>query len=77
MKSNTSPKLENKSDITELTQLKESEELFRNTFEQAAVGIAHVSLVGNFIRINQTFCYIVGYSRLEMLNLTFQDITHP
>lgn len=77
MKKRTDPNLENKSDITELTQLKESEKLFRKTFEQAAVGIAHVRLDGNFIRINQKFCDIVGYDEKEMLKLTFQDITYP
>ena len=77
MKKRTNPNLENKSGITELTQLKESEERFRNTFEQAAVGIAHVGPDGNFIRINQKFCEIVGYSQKEMHKLTFQDITHP
>lgn len=65
----------NKPGITELTQLKESEERFRNTFEQAAVGIAHVSLNSNFIRINQKFCDIVEYSRQKMFKITFQDIT--
>ncbi|MCG6533652.1 MAG: PAS domain S-box protein [Syntrophales bacterium LBB04] len=68
-------------DITERKMveeaLRESEILFRGTFEQAAVGIAHVSLEGLFIRINQRFCDIVGYSREEMLTLTFQDITYP
>jgi len=58
-------------------ELKLSEELFRNTFEQAAVGIAHVSPEGKFLRINQRFCGIVGYSQEEMLTTTFQDITHP
>ena len=55
----------------------ESEQRFRVTFEQAAVGIAHVSLEGRFLRINRKFCDIVGYSEEEMLPLTFQDITHP
>ncbi len=57
--------------------LRESEERFRATFEQAAVGIAHVALGGRFLRINQKFCDIVGYSHDEMLAQTFQDITHP
>ena len=77
MKKSTAPNLEDESDFKELTKLQESEELFRKTFEQAAVGIAHVNLNGNFIRINQKFCDIVGYSQQEMLKLTFQDITHP
>jgi PAS domain S-box-containing protein len=55
----------------------EREERFRGTFEQAAVGIAHVSPEGKFIRINQKFCEIVGYSKDEMLDLNFQRITHP
>ena len=55
----------------------ESEVRFRSTFEQAAVGIAHVSTDGTFLRINQKFCDIVGYSHDEMNDLTFQEITHP
>jgi len=57
--------------------LSESEERFRATFEQAAVGISHVSPDGRFLRINKKFCDIVGYSREEMTTKTFQDITHP
>jgi len=54
-----------------------SEDRFRSTFEQAAVGIAHVGLDGRWLRINQRLCDMVGYSRKEMLTLTFQDITYP
>jgi len=57
--------------------LEQSEKRFRATFEQAAVGIAHVSPEGKFLRINQKFCDIVGYSREEMLQQTFQNITYP
>ncbi|MGI9536456.1 MAG: PAS domain S-box protein [Desulfocapsaceae bacterium] len=60
--------------------LTRSEARFRATFEQAAVGIANVAAVGpvgRFLQINKKFCDIVGYTREEMLNLTFQDITHP
>ncbi len=67
-------------DITERKKaeqkLRESEERFRSTFEQAAVGIAHVAPTGEFQRVNRRFCQIVGYSREEMLARTFQDITH-
>ena len=77
MKKIINPNLEKESDFKELTQIKESEERFRKTFEKAAVGIAHVGVNGNFILINQKFCDIVGYSQQEMLKLTFQDITHP
>lgn len=57
--------------------LAESERLFRATFEQAAVGIAHVAPDGSFRRINQRFCDIIGYSQEEMLSGNFQGITHP
>ena len=57
--------------------LRDSEARFRATFEQAAVGIAHVAPDGQFLRLNQRFCDIVGYAHDEMLALTFQDITHP
>lgn len=57
--------------------LVENEQRFRMTFEQAAVGIAHVAPDGRFLRVNQKFCDIVGYNRDEMLSGTFQTITHP
>ncbi len=57
--------------------LRESEEVNRATFEQAAVGIAHVGIDGRWLRVNDKLCAIVGYSREELLRCTFQDITHP
>ena len=57
--------------------LADSEERFRVTFEQAGVGMAHVSWNGRFLRVNDRLCEITGYSREEMLDLTFQEITHP
>ncbi|MBI1945256.1 MAG: PAS domain S-box protein [Deltaproteobacteria bacterium] len=57
--------------------LRQSEARFRATFEQAAVGIAHVSPDGSWLRVNQKLCDIVGYTREELLQRTFQDITHP
>ncbi len=55
----------------------ESEERFRSTFEQAAVGIAHVGLDGRWLSINHKLCEIVGYKATELVELTFQDITYP
>src|SRR5882724_3609864 len=56
--------------------LRESEERFRGTFENAAVGIAHVDVTGRFLRVNEKLCEIVGYTREELLAKTFQDITY-
>lgn len=58
-------------------ELEASNRAFRATFEQAAVGIAHVSLNGRWMRVNQQLCDMVGYTREEISDLTFQDITHP
>jgi PAS domain-containing protein len=55
-------------------ELRENEERFRATFEQAAVGMAHVSLSGRFLIINAKYCQITGYSQEELLQLTFQEI---
>jgi PAS domain S-box-containing protein len=57
--------------------LNASEERFRATFELAAVGIAHVATDGTWLRVNQRLCEMIGYERDELLQLTFQDITHP
>ena len=55
----------------------ESEIRFRSTFEQAAVGIAHIGVKGEWLRVNQKLCEIVGYTSQELRSLTFQDITYP
>ena len=58
--------------------LRESENRFRALFEQAAVGVAQIeTATGRFIRVNQRYCDIVGYSRDELESLTCQSVTHP
>ena len=57
--------------------LKESEERFRATFEQSAVGMTHVSLDGRFLRVNKKYCDITGYAENELLGLTVVNITYP
>jgi diguanylate cyclase (GGDEF)-like protein/PAS domain S-box-containing protein len=57
------------------SELRVSEERFRATFEQAAVGMVHTSLDGRFIRCNRRFADIIGYSLDEIRNLTFHEIT--
>jgi two-component system sensor kinase FixL len=50
---------------------------FRATFEQAAVGLAHFDPQGEWLRVNDRFCAIVGYERGELLRKTIDEITHP
>jgi PAS domain S-box-containing protein len=57
--------------------LYESEERFRATFEQAAIGIAQVAIDGRFLDVNQKLCDILGYTNDELKKRTFQEITHP
>lgn len=57
--------------------LKASEARFRGIFEQAAMGMSHASLDGRFLRVNQQFCRMLGYSREELLTLHYEDISHP
>lgn len=57
--------------------LRQSERLYRSTFEMAGLGIAHISPDGRLLRVNGKLCEILGYSEFEMLSLTLQDITHP
>jgi PAS domain S-box-containing protein len=68
-------------DITDLRQaeeeLRQSEERFRGTFENAAVGIAHTDLQGRILRINEKLCDILGRTREELLTRNVQDITFP
>lgn len=61
--------------LTRQKALRESRIRFRATFEQAAVGIAHVGLDGKWLRVNQKLCEIVGYSKKELEASTFQEIT--
>jgi len=50
---------------------------FQTVFERAGVGIALVAPDGRWISVNDELCHTVGYKQEELLNLTFQDITHP
>ncbi len=68
-------------DITEQKslqrQLRQNEASFRGIFEQAAVGVAHVSLEGRFKRVNQRYANILGRTLEQAQQCTFEDVTHP
>jgi PAS domain S-box-containing protein len=69
-------------DITERKKTEErirkGERKFRAIYEQAPTGIAILdSISGQFRQINKKYCDIAGYSAKEMLDRSFQDITHP
>lgn len=58
-------------------ELERANKAFRATFEQASVGIAHVTPDGGWLRVNQQLCDLFGYPKEELMTLSFQDITHP
>jgi PAS domain S-box-containing protein len=57
--------------------LAESEARFRATFENAAVGIAHVTPDGRWLRVNNAMSRILGWPADELVSKSFPDITHP
>ncbi|MGI8508477.1 MAG: PAS domain S-box protein [Gemmatimonadaceae bacterium] len=57
--------------------LAESERRFRDTFERAAAGIAHIALDGRWLRINPRLASITGCSLDNLHDRTFRDVAHP
>jgi PAS domain S-box-containing protein len=68
-------------DITDrkLTEkaLQDSEERFRRTFENAAVGMILIDLQGRFLEYNARFCEFLGYSRDELTGRSFVEFMVP
>lgn len=60
-----------------LRKLQRERALFRQTFDLAAVGMAHLAINGKWLRVNRKLCEITGYSEAELLELSFQGVTHP
>jgi PAS domain S-box-containing protein len=60
-----------------LARLEESERRFKATFEQAAVGIAHVGVGGQLLRVNSKWAEIFGFTQQELMAYGFTDLTHP
>jgi PAS domain S-box-containing protein len=58
-------------------RLEESEERFRCAFDGAAIGMAMVAPDGRWLRVNGALTRWLGYDADELLDLTFQDVTHP
>jgi PAS domain S-box-containing protein len=57
--------------------LRETEALFQETFDLAAVGIGHLASDGRWLRANQMLCEIVGYGRSELLERSLPDLIPP
>ena len=57
--------------------LEGAEAQYRAVFDQAAMGVARVSIDGRFLEVNDRLCAITGYSHDELRDMRFQTITHP
>ena len=58
--------------------LSENESRFRNLFEYSGVGVAQIdSATKLFIKVNNKFCQITGYSKDDLYDMDFVQITHP
>ena len=57
--------------------LAESENRFRQLFEQASVGIALESLEGKLAIVNPAFCAMFGYTEAELHQMSCVQLSHP
>ncbi|MCF2489087.1 PAS domain-containing protein [Dyadobacter sp. CY347] len=58
-------------------KLRISENTFSNAFHFSSIGLGLVAPTGLWLDVNPALCTLLGYSREELLKITFQDITHP
>ena len=47
------------------------------TFDNAAIGMAVVSMDGSWLQVNEALCKLLGYSEQELRATSFQRLTHP
>jgi PAS domain S-box-containing protein len=57
--------------------LRASEQRFRSYFELASVGFAVTSPEMRLLAVNDEYCRILGYSREELLQKNWADLTYP
>jgi PAS domain S-box-containing protein len=58
-------------------QRQQTNRFTHDVFDQAAVGINFADETGRFLRVNQRFCELLGYTEAELLQLSYQEVTHP
>jgi PAS domain S-box-containing protein len=68
------------SDFTDLVtargDLRKAETLYRNTFDQAPIGIAYSDREGKFLRFNEAFCTLLGFDPSEFAGKSIGELTH-
>jgi PAS domain S-box-containing protein len=68
------------SDFTDLVttrgNLRRTETLFHNTFDQAPIGIAYADRSGQYLRCNPAFCALLGFEPCEITSRSIGELTH-
>ncbi|HWH23046.1 MAG TPA: PAS domain S-box protein, partial [Allosphingosinicella sp.] len=68
-------------DVTEKAEaemaLRDAQQRLSVTYENVLAGIGEVDREGRFLRVNEAFCTLTGFTREELLERTFFDLTHP
>ncbi len=57
--------------------LQKSEEKYRVLYKSNLDGILHMDMKGNILDVNKAILDMLGYSRGEILELSFQKLTPP
>jgi PAS domain S-box-containing protein len=60
-----------------LVTLRQREAAFRAAFDHVTVGMAQLTLGGEFTRVNQAFCAMVGHGAAELVGRHLLEVTHP
>jgi PAS domain S-box-containing protein len=62
-------------DANDPAEMAPGDAIFRELFEGAPIGMALLALDERFLRVNASFCKMVGYSHEELRQRTAEDIT--
>jgi PAS domain S-box-containing protein len=57
--------------------LRQSEEQFREIFQESPIGIVLVGRDFRMVSVNSAYCRMLGYSEKQLAALTPMDLTHP
>jgi len=58
-------------------ELLQSRKAFQNYFQNCSVGMSVTSPEKKWLEVNQSLCQMLGYSKEELVKLTWVDVTYP
>lgn len=58
-------------------RIADSEQQFRDTFEQAAMGMAQMQPDGTLVAVNHALCELLGYSQKDLIGRSLAQLLHP